>query len=77
MNTHIDRLSFWTGRDSEDPFYVLCRFRNLFDNESVDIVIDWNNRAARAEFAAVTDELIHDKIAWAVTTVNVAWDTLL
>ena len=78
MNPAINQLQFWSGRDSDDPYYVLCRLTNLSNGVSIDIVIDWNNKAAKAQFAATADSVIHDtKAPYCITTLSMSWESLI
>ena len=78
MNPAIKALQFWSGRDSSDPYYVLIRITNLGNDVSIYIFIDWNNRVAKQQCAATANDLIHDtKTPYAITTLSMAWESLI
>ena len=60
----IQPLSFWGQRASADPFWVSVCFELLGTisefKRKVYFTIDWNNRPAVKEFAAVSNHMLRE-----------------
>lgn len=71
----VKPVSFWENRVSDNPHYVTVRFFDMVHRVSVDVVIDWNLVPARAEFAAVANQLVRQSThPIAVITFPTGWE---